>query len=223
MDKQKIPILGLACGILAVAAANVHAQGILAPLTPGGPADVGSSFLSDVLGSGPGSPESLTVNWSVSENLSGIYTYAYAVFNPPGDIQLPGSVAPGAPEIVDYYSVNFNSTVPGALVAGPFGGAYSSPNGLSGVFWIMPPVAPGTGSGVLSYQSALPPIYGNANASDANPPSPWSSAPFGQQVPVPNTAPLSTPEPGTLGLFIMSGASALGVWRSRRSKAALNS
>jgi len=51
----------------------------------------------------------------------------------------------------------------------------------------------------LSFQSDLPPGAGNANAQDANPPSPWSSFPNGQQVPVP----LTVPEPGTWALVAM--------------------
>lgn len=216
MEHFRKPVLALAGGLALIAGSGVHAQGVLAPLTPGGPADSGSSYLADVLGSGPTSPESLTVSWSVSEDLSGIYTYSYTVFNPAGDIQLPGSVSPGSPEIVDYYSVNFDTTVAGALIPGSlFGGAYSAPNS-TGVFWIMAPVQAGTSGPKLSFQSDLPPVYGNANASDANPPSPWSSSPAGQPVPVPNISGAITPEPDTLALFAVTASSALGVWRLRR-------
>jgi hypothetical protein len=208
MNLSKKPTLIISLTVLgAIAAPSVsHAQPVMPILLPGGAADTGTSYLSDVLGSGPGSPESLLVNWSVQESMSGVYSYSYNVYNPPGDIQLPGSVSPGSPEIVDYFSVNFNANFPGALVAGPSGGLYNANNGPTGLAWFFAPVQAGTTGPTLTYSSDLPPIFGNANASDANPPSPWSSSPGGQEVPIPAAVLNNTvPEPATAGLLGLGG------------------
>jgi hypothetical protein len=150
----------------------------------------GTSVLADAYGTATG-PEALTVSWSVVENALDVYTYTYVVNNPAGDVLLPDdqdAFNSGAPEIVDTYEVSFNASASGAVVSGPTGGLFAESEGSGGLFWFMSPVAPGTNSGTLSFQSDDPPTLGNASASDANPPSPWSSSPDGQTVPVPMTA-----------------------------------
>jgi hypothetical protein len=105
------------------------------------------------------------------------------------------------PEIVDTFEVGFDATLPGAYVMGTqSGGVFDQNNGASGLTWSFNAVQAGSASPVLSFESDLPPVMGNANAQDANPPSPWSSFPNGQQVPVPG----NVPEPGTAALFMTS-------------------
>jgi hypothetical protein len=148
----------------------------------------GTSTLADVNGTAT-PPEALTVSWSVVENVSSVYTYTYVINNPAGDVLLPGSYAPGLPEIVDSFTVDFNAAAPGALVSGPTGAIVDLDLGTRGLFWfIAPPIAAGASSGPLSFTSDDAPTWGNASAADANPPSPWSSSPAGQPVPVPSLA-----------------------------------
>src|ERR1017187_2409213 len=162
----------------------------------------GTSVLADAFGVNTG-PEALTVSWSVVENVSLIYTYTYTVNNPVGDVVLNNNGSPtSTPEIVDAFSVAFDTTVPGAFVPGSqIGGLYDANNGVSGLFWAFAAVNPGANSGPMSFQSELPPTLGNANALDQNPPSPWSSNPNGQQVPVPTT---SVPEPTSTTLLALT-------------------
>ena len=146
----------------------------------------GTSILADVYGTATG-PEALTVSWSVVENTPGVYTYTYIIDNPPGDVLLPGSFDPGLPESVDSFAVSFNAAAPGAVVPNTLnGGSHTHDLGSAGLSWSMPSVDAGTNSPPLSFQSDDAPTMGNASASDANPPSPWSSSPDGDQVPVPN-------------------------------------
>jgi hypothetical protein len=145
----------------------------------------GTSVLADVLGANTGN-EALTVDWSVVENASLIYTYTYTIYNPSGDVQLPGSASPGSPEVVDAFTVGFDTTVPGAFLSGTqTGGVLDQNNGVGGLTWIMSAVPAGGNSGPLSFESLLLPTMGDANAADANPPSPWASNPDGQEVPIP--------------------------------------
>jgi hypothetical protein len=145
----------------------------------------GTSVLADSAGVSTG-PEALVVDWSVQENASLIFTYTYTVYNPAGDVQLPGSGSPGSPEVVDAFSVGFDTTAPGAFIPGSqTGGLLDLNNGAIGLNWDFNPVSPGTNSGPLSFESLLLPTQGFAVALDANPPSPWSSYPDGQEVPVP--------------------------------------
>jgi hypothetical protein len=144
----------------------------------------GISVLADTYGANTG-PEAVTVNYSVNLN-AGVYTYAYVVNNPAGDIQLPGSPHPGSPEIVDTFSVAFNTGLTGAYIPFSASGGLFSVVGGTGISWILIPVIPaGSSSGMLSFESLLPPVPGDATAQDSNPPSPWASFPDGQEVPVP--------------------------------------
>ena len=159
---------------------------------PGGPPSIvnmpvaaGQAILADVLGAATG-PEALTVNYSVTEDALGLYTYTYTVNNPSGDVLLNNDGTPSAtPEIVDAFSVSFDTTVSGAFTGSQTGGTSQQVNGASGLFWSFVAVSPGQSSPPLSFTSTFPPVMGNASASDGNPPSPWSSYPNGQQVPVP--------------------------------------
>jgi hypothetical protein len=148
----------------------------------------GTAILADVNGASSGS-ETLTVNYFVSES-SGIYTYAYVLNNPLGDVLLnPDGSLTSTPEVVDAFSIAFNASSAGAYVVGTqLGGAIDQDNGGGGLFWSFAAINPGTSSPALSFESDLAPILGNANALDANPPSPWSSIPFGQQLALPNVS-----------------------------------
>jgi hypothetical protein len=195
MNVHRKPIAPWAAGVLLLCGAccqPVSAQSLI---------ESGSSYLSDVLGSGPTSPETLQVSWSVTENMSDVYTYSYTIFNPAGDVVLNSMGGPTmTPEIVDSFNVGFDTTQPGAYVPNSItGGAFDQNNGADGLSWAFPAVNPGTSSPTLSFESLLPPSLGTANASDRNPPSPWSSVPNGQLVPVP------VPEPSAAWLFALSG------------------
>jgi hypothetical protein len=166
----------------------------------------GTAQLADVLEVDTG-PESLTVSYSVFLT-AGVYTYSYSVANPTGDVILPPAPGAGGPEVVDAFAVAFNTTIGSGTTAAYIpgtqtGGTAMQNNGTSGLFWSFTVVNPGSSSPTLSFQSYLPPVLGNANASDENPPSPWSSSPFGQQVPIPET-PVSTPEPPTTALLALT-------------------
>jgi hypothetical protein len=206
---KKTSIVLASWGIALAGLQNQSAQA-LGLLTPGGPADTGTSVLADALGANTG-PEAITISWSVSESLADVYTYTYVVNNPVGDVVLNNDGSPSTtPEIVDAFSVGFNTTLPGAFVMGSqTGGVYDANNGTGGLFWAFTPVNAGTSSGPLSFQSDNAPTLGNANAQDRNPPSPWASNPDGQQVPIPN----AVPEPSTMVLFAL--ASFLMPMRSR--------
>ena len=164
----------------------------------------GTSILADAFHTATG-PEALIISWSVVENASDVYTYSYTVNNPAGDVLLPGSYAPGTPEIVDSFSLDFNAALPNAVVSGPIGGNSAFNFGAFGLYWVLYPdvVKAGTSSGQLSFQSELPPSPGNASASDDSPPSPWAS-PNGSPVPVPGTGNFSVPEPATTTLLALT-------------------
>jgi hypothetical protein len=133
--------------------------------------------------------EYLTVTWQVYQNSSGpAYTYDYTVNNPAGDVLLnDDGTLTSTPEIVDFFALNFDTTVPGAFVSGND----SIDNGPVGLDWLIdaPVITAGNSSSLLTFDSDLPPTLGDADASDGNPPSPWSSAPNGSEVPIPNTVP----------------------------------
>jgi hypothetical protein len=62
-------------------------------------------------------------------------------------------------------------------------------NGVDGLAWSFTAVAAGSSSPTLTFESDLPPVNGDADAQDDNPPSPWSSFPDGTPVPVPGPVP----------------------------------
>ena len=190
------PLFGSVSALIVLSGAlcqTVHAQSVLV--------EQGTAILADSLGANSG-PEALPVSYAVSVD-AGIYTYTYSILNPTGDVLLNNDGSPSAtPEIVDAFSVSFNTTAPNAYIAGTqAGGTSDQNNGVAGLFWSFTAVNPGTTSPVLSFESYLPPTLGNANAQDANPPSPLSSNPNGQQVPVPSVV----PEPGIMALFFATG------------------
>jgi hypothetical protein len=178
--------------LVALASGAILLAGFACQTVQAAPLDeTGSSYLSDAFGSGSGSSESLTVSWSVVEDLSGIYTYTYTIDNPAGDVLLNNDGSPTTtPEVVFNYSVGFDTTAPGAYVLGSIsGGAFDLNNGVDGLTWNFTAVSAGNNSPALSFESDLPPTMGDADALGDNPPSPWSSYPNGQEVPVPEPVP----------------------------------
>ncbi len=173
--------------------------------------EYGSAYLANTLGQTSG-PEVITVSYFVVENLNtSLYTYDYTVNNPVGDILLNNDGSPKlsnpnnpnstTPETMDYFSLSFDATIPGSVVNPTVpvvngNNGYFQNNGANGLAWLFPAVSPGN-SVLIGFQSYLAPGPGNASASDSNPPSPWASNPYGQQVPVPRAA----PEPMTMALF----------------------
>lgn len=165
----------------------------------------GTATLADSFGAAELHPaqEDLTVLYSVTLS-AGVYTYDYTVNNPAGDVLLKNNdtptTTPGTPEEVSSFNVGFDATVPGAYVPNSISGGLlflDQDNGVAGLNWGFNPVEPTFNSGTLSFQSDLPPTWGNANATDANAPSPWASTPGGEQVPVPS----NVPEPTTTALL----------------------
>jgi len=198
MKKNEKPIVALAAGailLIGVLSQTAQAQSILV--------ESGTSILANVFGTTTGS-EALTVSWFVVENTtSDIYTYAYNVNNPAGDVVLNNNDTPTAtPETVVNFALSFNTTLPGAFIPPgtvPVGGSLQN-NGANGLAWAFDPVLPGTSSPLLAFQSTLAPANGNASATGGIPPGPWSTVPFGQSVPLPRP----TPEPTTTALFALS-------------------
>ncbi len=188
--------------IAAVAVGAVLLSGMLCPAAraQGLLNESGTAILANAFGTATG-PEALTVDWSVVESASDVYTYSYTIENPAGDVVLKSDGSPtSTPEIVDDFSVSFDATVAGAYVpSSQTGGTYQQNNGVIGLFWAFDAVNPGGSSPTLSFESDLPPALGNANASGEPPPSPWASVPSGQQVPVPSVV----PEPPTF--ILMAG------------------
>jgi hypothetical protein len=200
MKRHAKSVVALALGAIlppGLPCQTTQAQGLLN--------ESGASILADVFGTAAGS-EALTVNWSVVENASGIYTYTYTVNNPSGDVLLNGNDTPTVtPEIVDSFELDFNATLPGAVVSVPTGGDGAYTLSAYGLCWVLNPdvVLAGASSGRLSFESDNAPTPGNASASDDNPPSPWSSCADGQPVPVPD-APSDVPEPTTTALLALT-------------------
>jgi hypothetical protein len=173
---------------------------ILAPSTP----PVGGLALNP--------QEYLTVAWTVNEADNDIYTYSYTVENPAGDVLLtPTKGLTTTPEVFDAFSVDFNTTEPGAYLAGTqTGGAFQEANTVD-LAWFLNPEVPAGSSVTVSFESDFGPTLGNANAQDAVPPSPWSSVSLnGQPVPVP----LPLPEPSCTVLLTLAG---LMAWPGRTS------
>jgi hypothetical protein len=161
--------------------------------------------------------EYLVVSWSVVEDASDIYTYSYSIKNPAGDVLLNSSGVPTSTlEIFDSFSVDFNLATPGAYRPGTIGGAaFQEVNDIDLAWFFSPSVPAGSTGPTVSFESDLPPSFGNANASDAVPPSPWSSiGPGGQLVPVPAAVPL--PEPPGVALLGIAGLLLLNFRRSLR-------
>ena len=188
-------IVALGCGVILLAVALCQtAQATVMDIS-------GASILADVDGTTT-APEALTISWSVTGVADGasitgdLYTYTYIVENPAGDVLLPGSYDPGVSEIVDSFYLTFDASVSGAVVSGPTGGDGAYDFGAYGLYWVLNPdvVVAGSSSGPLWFTSDLPPSPGNASASDDNPPSPWSSYPNGQPVPVPGTGNFVVPD-----------------------------
>lgn len=195
MRSRTKPLLAWISGAIALPALlgqTAHAGGLLD--------EAGKSVLADVFGSSSG-PEALVVTWSVVENACDIYTYSYTVNNLTGDVLLNNEGQPtSTPEIVDSYSLSFDTTAPGAyLPSSQAGGLINQNKGVNGLFWAFAPVQLGNHNSVLSFESDMPPTSGAASASDADPPSPWTSLPDGQFVPVPD-GPEAVPEPTTAAL-----------------------
>jgi hypothetical protein len=161
----------------------------------------GTSTLVDVFGTATGTGP-ITVSWSVVENASDIYTYSYTVNN------TSGGAFPNyddtlilKPEAVDAFSIDINTTLPGAYV--PFsqtGGTIDQNNGANGLLWSFAAVPAVGGSPALSYESDLPPVLGDAVAQGSDPSFRWSAVHYNQQVPVPDTA-IAVPEPTATALF----------------------
>ena len=173
MKKHAKPIVALASGAILLSSVLCPTAQAQTPVVPSG-----TAILADTYGTEYG-PEALTVNYSVTENASDIYTYNYTVNNPGGDVQLNN---PPAPEIFDAFSVVFDTTVSGAYADYVTGGSGHLVNGASGLEWLFnPAVEPGDNSGTLSFDSDLPPTMGNANAYanelGNSPPAPWASSP----------------------------------------------
>jgi hypothetical protein len=167
---------------------------------------MGTAYLSDTLGSGPTSPETLTVSYLVTETAN-VYTYNYTINNPVGDVLLNMGLPTSTPETVAQFSVAFDTTVPNAYLSGSeTGGTLAFQEAATTLAWTFIPVNPGS-STTVTFQSDWAPTLGNANASDGSAPSPWASNPFGQQVPVP------VPEPPT-AMTLLAGFLLLLPFRS---------
>jgi hypothetical protein len=180
MNRHVKPISVLGCGIILTAGGlcqSAHADLDIS----------GTSVLADSLGAAT-PPEALTVSWSVVESGS-VYTYSYTVNNPPNDT-VPGS-NPTQLEFVDTFGLNFAPS-PDAVISLPSdGGANGGVNGV--VFWSFSPAAPiaaGSSSPSLFFQSDLPPSPGIATASDDDT---WGNNPESQYVPVPGTGNFTGP------------------------------
>jgi hypothetical protein len=209
MKKRVKPIIALASGVLllpGLLCQSAQAQGTFY--------ESGTSVLADDVDTATG-PEALTVSWFVAGNTDNLYTYGFNVNNPTGDVELPGAPDQGAPEMVGSFSLSFDATVPGAFVSGnaPAGGTFAN-EGTGGLTWTFPAVSPGAVSGLLVFQSDLPPsLTGQASAGGgAIPPSPWSTFPAGTPVPVPR----GVPEPVTTDLLALTALMMLpfsSTWR----------
>jgi hypothetical protein len=143
------------------------------------------------------------VDYSV-DLTGGTYTYSYVLRNPATDTTN-----------VHGFSVSFQNS--GGVAFNVTGGNANSPT-PDGVSWFFFPtgIVPGGNSGTLSFQSLIGPTFGNGNATDTNPPSPWGSTPGGTQLPVPRV-----PDGGTtvsmLGLAFAGIEGMRRILRARRA------
>jgi hypothetical protein len=198
MEIRLKPIIVLASGALFLSNFSTPSANAQSTLI-----EAGSSVLSDSVLTATG-PEALTVSWFVVENtVSDVYTYAYNVNNPVGDVELNNDGSPTSiPENFNNFSITFDTTVPGAYVSGtaPVNGSLAN-LGTGGLTWTFPAVSPGTSSALLAFQSDLAPtMYNAAVSGGGSPPGPWHSVPGGQEVPVPKLI----PEPGITSLFTLT-------------------
>lgn len=187
---------------LAVAGA-VAAMGLVSKVQaiPSNPFNAGNAnveFGVSTLGSGAPSTlgDVVTVFWGVNLNL-GVYSYSYQIYDT------------SASDTVDVLTVGFNTIAPGALTVGG-NYTYTTPGGVT---WVgFTPVDIGGTSGILSFNSLLAPVLGNATATDStSPPSPWASIfPDGQQVPVP-----LVPDGGATVMLLGAALSTLGLLRRK--------
>jgi hypothetical protein len=172
--------------------------------------ETNTAVLADSLGAASGS-EALTLDYDV-DLTGGIYTYNFIVNNPIGDVLLPPN---SGSEVVDEFTLNFNAAAPGAVLPGSMSGLGTTmaDNGEFGLIWyFVPSLTAGSSSATLSFESDDAPTLGDASASDANAPSPWSSVPGGQFVALPSTVPDTT---STITLF--GGAMLLLRWGMKRT------
>jgi hypothetical protein len=192
-----------------------HAQGLLD--------ETGTSILAPSVaptgGYAQNPQEYLSVAWSVVENQNGVYTYSYTLNNPANDVLLnnDGSLT-GVPESFNYFTMGFNTTVPGALVPNSLsGGAFSGSDPLTVYWFFAPAVGPGGTSATVSFASDLAPAgLASGTASEGGPPSPWSSvSPGGQLLPVPALA--TVPEPATTTMFAFAAPFLFMTLRSVRA------
>jgi hypothetical protein len=216
MSTRQKPIFALTAAVVfsfLSVGPSLHAQSILV--------DQGTSTLANVFLT-PSGPEDVSVSWFVVENTtSDLFTYAYNVNNPVGDVQLNifgQPISPAIPETFDSFTLTFNTALPGAYVSGtiPVNGTLAVTG--STVTWTFPAVSPGSSSELLAFQSSVPPALGIASVGGgATPPSPWSSVPGGQQVDVPR----AVPEPEVTSMFALAALGLLPFskkWRTLVSK-----
>jgi len=175
--KKNLIITGIAAGLLAaspMARANLYVVDSSAN-------DMSSAQTSS-MPSTVGGPVPLTVSWEVNFNSTSlVYTYNYEVTDPANE-----------GDTVDSFNV-------GAISTFITGGNYNflSPNGPTWDFVINP----GQTSSDLYFTSLTAPILGTGNSSDSSPPSPWSTYPNGNPIPVPGTVP-----DGGMTMVMLGGA-----------------
>jgi hypothetical protein len=197
-----------------LASAAILLSGLLSETARAQGAISGTSTLPPFLTPVGGTPaqiaaEYLTVNWSVTP-IGSQFFYTYTINNPSLDVLMinnnngTGTLEEGDTELVDSFQVSFNASAVGAVTQGPYGGPYASAD-ADGVNWVLGAVLPGSSSPTLSFFSNDAPTFGNAQAEDNSPPSPWASINNGgQTVPIPNTI-TTVPEPATMTLFSLTG------------------
>ena len=135
---------------------------------------LGNTYTS-ILASSSLAGQDITITWDVTLLGPNDYLYEYKVHNTPETITT-----------VDIYNVGFDTTAPGAFIGGTqIGGTAQINGGVNGLTWDLAAVPVGGSSLFLSFESMLPPVLGNADASDHNIPAPWGSVPGGQPVAVP--------------------------------------
>lgn len=177
----------------------------------------GTSYLIDVFGDAPSSPngmkEDLPVVYSVTQS-GAIFTYNYIVYNPAGDVLQSSSgvptTDPGTPEIVNNLTIDFNESPSSVLSITPIGGYTAVPLPGAGITWSFSAVTAGNNTADMSFTSPLAPTMGPASAQNGDGPSPWSGS-----LPVP------APEPATTSLLALTCLSLLSFRSILRRKASL--